>query len=345
MSFLALCRLAAEGASLSYEGLADLRGPYDGTDWLGHAFYTIRLGEAGRLPVYACWSSAAGVSSPWLGCGWSLPLVESRVFPIGERTLELHLPDGYVRYFHKGRDGRFVGGRYWVADRKEDDVRVTADSKDGLPKSVFVFVRGRLVRMECEEGVYEFRHDARNGDSVISHGKTVLSVRTDPGDPNIVRLEVGGSRITVQKGVGSRLVELSLADGTRRTFSYGDEGGRGLFETEGETLMWDAESRALVSRNGCRFSVGRRPNSASGPKIERIDAAGNVESYFHDVLKGVTEETFPDGRKVITRRFTSGDNMGRVRRKEMLVGGVMQKRVDYIYDVDGSVRDKLVRTE
>lgn len=350
-------------SSLSYDGLSDLCGPYDGTDWLGHAFHVVRLGAAGRIPVCICWSSAPGVSSKWLGRGWSIPLVESRIFPIGEKTLELHLPDGYVRYFHLNRDGQFVGGRFWTAERDQDKVRVMADSADGFPKSVFGFFRGRLVRMDCAEGAFEFRHDAQAGDSVVSRGKTVFAIRPKTGDPNEFRIDVGGVRITARKrpaeiplapsAEGSApvtvldpcLAELAFPDGTKRTFDYGVEYGTARFATEGVTLRWDTTSRFAVACNDCRYEIGKRLNEMSGPKFERIDAEGRRTSFSRDVKAGVTEERFADGRKVVTRRFTSGDNAGRVRTLERSVGGMMEKRIDYIYDANGRVREELVRSD
>ena len=362
-AFAALSVMTASGASLSYEDLSDLRGPYAGTDWLGRAFHAVRLGEAGRIPVYAYWCSSAKVVSPWFGRGWSIPFVESRIFPIGERSLELHQPDGYVRYFHKGATGKYVGGRHWTAERNQDEIRVTADSRDGFPKSVFVFLRGRLVKMECEEGAYEFRHDSRNGDAVICKGKTVFSLKRDTSDPDILRLEVGGRRITATRRVASLvlppsalgsvpgrsdepcLAELSFADGARRTFAYGEDGAFARFATEGDNLLWEPATGKIAASAGYRFKVGTRPNDMSGPKITRIDADGHAESYFNDVAQGLTSEVAADGTGVTTRRFTSGDNAGRVRWREYTAGGAVNKRIDYIYDSTGHVRSELVRDE
>ena len=97
------------GASLPFEGLDDLRGPYEGTGTFGEALYVLPLGKAGNWPIRAVWSSAHSSSSPYLGFGWRIPALESRFVRLDERRSAFYQPDGYVRIFVPVKNGACYG--------------------------------------------------------------------------------------------------------------------------------------------------------------------------------------------------------------------------------------------
>ena len=192
--------LSAEGASLPFAGLDDLRGPYEGTGVSGEALHVQPLGDAGGWPICAYWSSARTERSPLLGFGWSVPALESRFVPLDERRWGFYQPDGYLRIFVRatpGDDSVLTGGSAWAAVCKGDAIRVTADPHDGGPKSEFHFRQGRLVRMSCEEGDFEIKYTGRSADRIVSRGKTLLEVtrETSPEDRVTFRFNGGRSRV------------------------------------------------------------------------------------------------------------------------------------------------------
>lgn len=331
-------------ASLAFRDLKDMSGPFEGTDRYGNAFYKLELGELGRIPVYLCWTSDKEVRSPYLGEGWSIPFLESRIVPVSEKTLRMHQPDGFVRYFHKEGDV-YVGGRIWSAVRKGDAIKVTADPKDGLPKSEFTFSRGRLVKMDCEEGSFTFRNDA-NGISVRGAGKT-LSIARRNNDANQLDLVAPSGRwhgSCREENGEFRLVALKNPAGEELKFSYGyGQGDSHRIFSDGTTkIVWDPYTGKIVAKDGCRFYVadaGRSP--AALPRISRWNAEGTEESYQRDVVKGVETVVDGSGVKTVTKRFTSGDLAGRIRSVERFVGGVSQGAEKYIYDSKGRLVDKI----
>ena len=354
---------AARGESLSYAGLADVRGPFEHVDRMGHAFYMLKLGDAGRLPVYAYWSSEAGIASKSLGHGWCIPLLESRIYPVSSTCLRLRLPDGYVRHFHRQKDGSYSGGRFWSATEDGHTTRVIADSGDGFPRTVLSFVRGRLARMECEEGTFEFKEDT-TGLSIVSKGRKLLTVAADSGNPDVVTVRLGGTRIRAEKrpatvffapgeedsrpvkGEAKALSSLEFSSGERHAFEYGGDGSRASFTADGLRIEWSPDTRKVLAADGFDFEIGAVPSDGvSGPSIARIDPAGAREAYSHEVGKGLITVESSNGVKTVSRLFTSGDNAGKLRWRERYSYGVLEERVDFIYDKAGKIVDRIVRRE
>ena len=353
----------AGGESLSYAGLSDVRGPFEHVDRMGHAFYMLKLGDAGRLPVYAYWSSAAGIVSRSFGHGWSIPLLESRIYPVSSTCLRLQQPDGYVRHFHKRKDGSYSGGRFWSATEDGHTTRVIADSDDGFPRTVLSFVRGRLAKMECEEGVFEFKEDT-TGLSVVSKGRKLLTVTADAVNSDVVTVRLGGTRIRAEKrpaavffapgedgsqpvkGEAKSLSSLEFSSGERHAFEYGGDASRASFTADGQRVEWNPATRKALASAGFDFEIGADPSDGvSGPSIVRIDPAGARESYSYEVGKGLITVESSNGVKTVSRLFTSGDNAGKLRWRERYNYGVCEERVDFIYDKSGKIVDRIVRRE
>ena len=363
VAFLLVVALVIRGESLSYAGLADVRGPFEHVDRMGHAFYMLKLGDAGRLPIYAYWSSEAGLVSRSFGHGWCIPLLESRIYPVSSSCLRLRLPDGYVRHFHKRKDGSYSGGRFWTATEDGHTTRVIADSGDGFPRTVLSFVRGRLAKMECEEGAFEFKEDT-TGLSVVSKGRKILTVAADAANPDVVTVRLGGTRIRAEKrpaavffapgedgsqpvkGEAKSLSSLEFSSGERHTFEYGGDESRASFTADRLRVEWSPATRKILTAGGFDFEIGADPSDGvSGPGIARVGPDGARESYSYEVGKGLITVESSNGVKTVSRLFTSGDNAGKLRWRERYSYGVCEERVDFIYDKSGKILDRIVRRE
>ena len=353
----------ARGESLSYAGLADVRGPFEYVDRMGHAFYMLKLGDAGPLPVYAYWCSEAGIVSKSFGHGWCIPLLESRIYPVSSTCLKLRQPDGYVRHFHKRKDGSYSGGRIWSAIVDGHTTRVVADSDDGFPRTVLSYVRGRLAKMDCEEGTFEFKEDT-TGLSIVSRGRKLLTVTSGAANSDFVTMRIGGTRIRAEKRPaavffapredGSQpekreekvLSSLEFSSGERHAFEYGGDESRASFAADGFQVKWSPSTRKVLVAGKFDFEIGRSPSDGvSGPSIVRIDPAGAREAYSYEVSKGLITVESSNGVKTVSRLFTSGDNAGKLRWRERYNHGVCEERVDFIYDKTGKIVDRIVRRE
>ena len=230
---------SAEGGSLPFEGLDDLRGPYEGTGASGEAFHVQPLGDAGKWRICAYWSSARTESSPWLGYGWSIPALESRFVQLDERRWAFHQPDGYVRIFVRtgnkvGGVLHLSGGPAWTAECKGESIRVTADPKDGGPVSRFIFRRGRLVRMSCEEGDFEIKYTGRKADRILSNGRTLLEAvqKKAPEEGVVFKFNGGRSQVVAISLPATVFVahgdSRTAASTTRRSSRPAGRAGRGI---------------------------------------------------------------------------------------------------------------------
>ncbi len=326
-----MCVLAfrsACAASLPFEDLADVRGPYDGTGARGEALYICKLGDAGGWPICAYWSSARTERSPFLGMGWSIPALESRFVPLDERRWAFHQPDGYVRVFVKPQrgDGKTLyGGLAWTAKVDGDSVRIVADPKDGGVKSEFSFRQGRLVRMACEEGDFEIRYAGRVPERIISRGKTMLEIvrETSPVPRIDFRFNGGkahawakcqecrvfgerGDSYAVLSSQENCLVELERSSGEKTAFSYGGENGDAFFTAGEERWVWDPNSRRIGSCGDWKYTIEDPEPVWNEPGFARSDSVGHEEYYHYDRKTGVRTERYADGSERTCKVFTSG---------------------------------------
>lgn len=337
--------MAVEVASFGFESLQALKGPFDGVDANGCVFLPVRLGMAGRIPVWACFSSGCTTASPVLGHGWRIPLLESRLVPISEDWFSLLQPDGTERCFRRERENpeRLYGGRTWSGRIKGDVIRLTADPQDGTAPLELVYRQGRLVRMDAPEGLYEFFYAGRAIEHVTLKGAAVVRVTPDGRDANLTTLQIGSARLVCRRAnamlrvsaeSGERaeratLVELKRPDGVK-TFAYSDDGVTARLTAGTIVAEWDVSSGAARRVSGWRFAV--TPVHGTLPRIVRTDPDGRREAYSQDDAKGLRTFEEADGTVHTWRRFTSGTLVGKVRSYERACLGVVRERVELSYD-------------
>ena len=365
MSSLWACP-SAEGESLPFAGLDDLRGPYEGTGAFGEALFVLPLGSAGGWPIRAVWSSDRTAHSPFLGFGWSIPALESRFVELDMDKWAFYQPDGFRRIFVKaGRDDENVltGGPAWTAVLKGDLIRVTADPKDGGPKSEFTFRQGRLVRMSCEEGDFELKYTGRVANSIISRGKTLLEVvreaslekRDDPSEKRVVFRFNGGRSQSVAvcrtatvfgpQGISASavasqancLASLQTADGTVE-FSYGDDDGVAVFKAGDKRWKWNPRTRKILEHGEWSYTIGETDKDEDLPTFDRRSVDGRCESYSSNRDTGLFVQNFTNGTSWAYKVFTSGPLAYRRARWTKSTGSDGSSvRTDYTYDESGNV--------
>ena len=346
------------GASLPFEGLDDLRGPYEGTGAFGEALYVLPLGKAGNWPIRAVWSSAHSASSPYLGFGWRIPALESRFVRLDERRSAFYQPDGYVRIFVPVKDGDrnvLTGGAAWEAVVDGHAVRVTADPRDGAPKSKFFFSNGRLVRMECEEGKFEIKYEGRMASEIVSGGRTLLKIvrHSSPEKSTEFRFAGAASRVIAvcspaivfkasedSQSAPEQLYEdclasLRRADGTEVNFSYGEEAGKAFLSVDGLRWTWDPYTRKILGCGDWSYTIGETYGKEEAPTFRRSNADGRHESYSCSRKTGLVKQKFANGAYIEYRMFTSGPlAYRRVRRMRKIEADGSSVYAEYKYNKD-----------
>ena len=353
----------AGGESLPFAGLNDLRGPYEGTGIFGEALYVQPLGKAGNLPICAVWSSSRMTASPYLGFGWSIPVLESRFVPLDVRRWAFYQPDGFMRIFvqaDRGDGNVLTGGPAWTAIIKGELIRVTADPHDGGPTSEFIFRQGRLVRMTCEEGSFEVKYKGRSANSIVSRGRTVLDVTSESAPERRAVFRFNGSRpqvvaicrpATVFGAPGSSsaatpseescLARLQMPTGTV-DFSYGGQNGKAFFQAGDTHWTWDVYSRKILSCGGWNYMISQtnynEDQMKETPSFDRRHPDGRHESYSSNRKTGLLVQKFTNGTSRTCKVFTSGPLAYRRTRwtKETDRDG-SSVRADYTYNESGRV--------
>lgn len=330
--------------SLAYEALRGMKGPFEGIDADGHVFIAVRLGSAGKIPVWACFSSGCKSASPVLGRGWRIPFFESRMEPVNDEWFVLKQPDGAERYFRKDRqaEGRLYGGSVWSGRMKGEEIRLAADAGDGMKPLELVFRRGRLAHLEASEGVYDFVYNGRALERVASNGSDVVRVKPDSRNPEVTTLQFRTSRVTCRRAAvpwyagsaqledESTLVELVRPDGVK-TFSYSFDGLEGEFlGAKTVKARWNVTTGFATAVNGWRYFV--TPTGDGSPSIARIDSEGDRESFSFNRTTGLQVYEDKEGYVHTWKKFTSGGLVSRVRWYERTRGGATVERIDFSYD-------------
>lgn len=323
-------------------------GRFEGIDDFGYVFVveeagTLDLGEV-SIPVYALFNSDWSRVSPYLGAGWELPLLESRMVQLDERGFRLHQPGGRYRDFWRTEPGSALldGQGGWKAEIRGDIIEAAAPC--GV---VLKLLRGRLVEMRAGDSKLEF---VRNGDVVTEirdRGRTVLAVEHDPttGEPRAITL-FGGRRIgleftsrpLVEVVNGTRLVgstaralsTLTTPDGTT-TFDYTTdekltpaltiartpaEGARKAASSADSTIhtaTWHPATRLALTDGQWTYDITASETPDATAAIRRTNPQGQNEFWHKDDTKGIETVEGLDGVKKVTTRFTSGLLAGKLR--------------------------------
>ncbi len=346
----------AGGATLPFADLADICGPFADTAAHGGALYRCRLGEAEGLSICAYWSSENTGKSPLLGRGWCIPVLESRFVPVEDGAWEFHQPDGFVRRFVRqlgGVTNTLCGGYGLLAQIGGDRARIVYGAPGAAPGAVFTFRQGRLVRMQCEEGDFEFRYSKRICDRIVSGGRTLLKV-TRSEDGSQVGLDFVGTgrsatfrcgtvQTFVARGETSVAtimhercpVEVTLASGKVRHFEYGGENGTAFFSVDGRRLEWNPLTRAIVSAGGWDYKIDFPDIHSCDCSFSRTDSDGRTEYYFNNRFRGHLVRKSANGEKLEQKVFTDGASAGRLRWREItdVYGSCTRKQ--YRYDEKG----------
>jgi YD repeat-containing protein len=284
---------------------------YDGVEENGYVAYWERLGEADLgdglvIPVQIGFNSHREASSPTLGKGWIVPLLESHVEPVDENSLKVVMPDGWTFIFYRnGNTETWRGNSGWVGETNDTS-------------------RNRALTYRYNGGV---------ATEVDADGKPFVEVEGSPATGMASDLVIGSERIDLSQaqrprvatklnqnlitGFDQSLNQLQWPDGRKETFAFGLD--KDLNPTLAVTatgqpdrdFTWDANSRQIKTDGRWTYSL-----QASGDhlRFDRTSSDGQSESYEGDEARGVTTEKVAGGPEITTYRFPNGLLEGRIRK-------------------------------
>lgn len=313
------------------------------------------FGKGVALPVRLQFKSKPGVTSPLLGGGWSLPLLECTTAPFSENLVRADLPCGKRLWLWEKKrgsgetqtlDGQWKGrqqGDSFVVSR-EDGWELRYDS------------RGRLSSLRTDGGrVLEWQYFGRGGILLREGANTVVTAEVD-AQGRLVKLLVNGREHQTEFGERPRVVEIKgqrmveALDATLAKWKL--PGGReesfvqevtpevfpklAVKDREGvETdYTWLAGSGFIRTEGDWTYQI--EPKGKELPKLSRTNTEKKTESIEEDRVKGVVTIQDLDGTIRKTTFFTSpGAVFEKVRKIEETKGAVTKIVNQFTYDEAG----------
>jgi YD repeat-containing protein len=335
---------------------------FDGVNEYGYVSYWEKIGELDlqdglKFPLIIGFESNRETSSPYLGHGWILTLLDSRIVQINEREFQMILPDGYILSF--GRDSKnpnlLNGQAGWKAEVKTDSITAYADCGWKL-----LFNRGKLAAITTPKNrVLEFVINNGRVSEIREGQSTLLRVETDPATGAVSGLSYGSRHIAIELGErpqvqsikGNNVIsgmQLSLRqivspEGKRTTYEFAIDDKRqptlAISGGASRHFTWDPASKRILKDGMWTYDITPSTVAWENAAIDRKNKQGLREYWFLESSKGVETVQSIDGVRTITTSFVSGRLAGAIRKVTASKGGVVSTVYQAFYDE----KDRLIR--
>ncbi len=307
-------------------------GHFDGVNNYGYVEFLeplgdLILGDGSKIALHAMFNSKWDRPSPYLGYGWSLPLLESRMVQSDENTFNFFMPNGEERTFVRNKTVPTVleshGG--WKAEIKGDMILVESDCGTRISLS-----RGRVISIAMKEGRLDYVWDGDQVSEIREGGRTLMKVERD-GSGAVVGIQLAErGRIAIGMGkrpridaladrfvvgaVESSLTEIRRADGSVVSFSH--EADKDLvpgIKMGNRLITWNPVDRLVRQDAGWQYRIVPDTNPSNYARIERKWGTTGYEYWHDDIARGVRTEVSEDGVKLVRTHFVSGPLAGKLR--------------------------------
>lgn len=316
---------------------------FEGVDEQGHVLYGEKIGDLDvakdlQIPIYIMFKSNWMADSPCLGKGWMLPLLESRIEQMAERSYRIWQPNGWYRDFWCSKSSEMVldGQGGWKAEIRGDTITAWASCGWKL-----VFTKNKLTAIVTQKNQ---RLDlvSRDGhvNEVRANGLCLLRVERDALTGRVKGLALrGGKRIAIEqqlrprvqqigeqkvvKGEDYSLAKMTLADGTVRTYEYGvDDQLRPTLKMGDRLIVWNPGTQLIVNDGEWTYDIKPdEKNSSANAAIGRKNTLGQTEFWHYDGDKGREITQGVDGLQRIETWFVNGKLAGATRKMEIIKDG------------------------
>ena len=329
---------------------------FEGVDEMGYLMYSEKLDEitlksGRRLPIIALFETDIKTSSSYLGNGWILPMLESRIEQLDENTFRLWQPDGWTRKFTRNKKSPAVldNGSGWKGVIDGDRITVWSDCGARIE-----FYRGKIVLMQLGKDrlnysylgnlVTEIRQESEvvvkinfnsNGsrptDILLSHGNKIA---WELGEMPVIQV-INGKNLVGR--IDRSLTALKINDKSIHNFEYGtDEQLRPTFSRDGKIAVWDAKTGFILKDDGWSYKIDSPMTTRQKySSIQRTNARGESEYWGKSPGKEVV--ITKNGIKTVSEWFTSGPLAGRFRKKIKTANGREQIEYEAVYDEKGKI--------
>ncbi len=326
---------------------------FENVDFQGKVHIVRKLGEVEKLPIYLIFNSSYG-TSPYVGSGFEIPLLESRIWQVDENRFQMKSPSGWLWIFQRTKYPNVLEGNAgWKGLIKDDSITVWAPCGDKIS-----FRNGRIVSMQLKADKIDYVYKNNRVESIQMNGRPILEVKSDdktgdatgislPNTRELIGLQLTGNRPKVEVIDGRSVVgrmerclgKATRTDGSSETFEFGvDEKVRPTINLGGNRLIvWNQLSKLILKDQESRYESTPGEGTFSNAAIRRINEKNQSDSWNCDGAKGLEIIESLDGTRTETKRFTSGKLAGAIRRRDIVRNGISHNEYLAIYSENGQL--------
>jgi hypothetical protein len=340
---------------------------FDGVEEHGYVSVWEKIGEADLgdglvIPVNINFNSHREASSPTLGKGWEVALLESHVEPLDENSMKVIMPDGWNFYFYRnGNTENWRGNAGWVGETKDALFTITAPCGWKIR-----FDGGKIQEIDSNKNrALSYKYNGDMVTEVNEGGKpfVALDFNTNTGIPT--DLIIGGRKIDIHlaqrprifkqmnqnlvTGFDQSLSQLIWQNGTSESFTFGtSEKGIdpnlaiNLANQSRRNFTWDATTREIKTDGEWEYSFDLSDSNAA---IKRTNLLGQIEYYSNNARTGIEIEQGINGIRIVKTRFASGMLRGAIRKIEVVEGNNTTLVYQAAYDEKGYLLRQISQTE
>jgi len=345
---------------------------FDGVDNFGFVSYwdkiaDIDIGEDQPLPLVIGFKSNRERSSPYLGHGWVMPLLDSYMVQTGENTFEIMKPTGYTSGF--GRDPKTataIGGvQGWKGEIGSNTIKVWAPCGWSL-----TYTLGRLTEMGTPKGkrILVKRDLSGQVDDVTMDGRVLVKVVKGLGG-KLEGLEVEGQKLAIAMGEKPRVQNLagknviagkdmslaSISTGEAspmpfRAFEYGVDTEIQPTMTakadgqEERKIVWSSGNNIISKDGEWTYDIKPDNNHFANSAIRRENAQNQSEFWYRDENKGEEIVKTASGSLQKNSWFTTGPLAMKQRSLERYRDGALLFKKRFNYGLEGTLLRSIITT-
>lgn len=337
-----------------FEGVAE-----DGTVFFSQKVATLVLQKNTHLPLYITFSSSNNIKSPYLGHGWEVPLIESRITQSSENTFEMIQPDGKrATLFRSQKNPNLLVGDYgWTGEIQENNITVwatcgwTIKFTNGKISTLTTAANEKLY-FQYENGIFFQLHQDSN--PILTYKKDkkqgLFLTKTD-------RIEISSADEPIVSSVNGTKVVSSIGEGVSQItdenkktfyFRYGIDSNRNpTIEIRDKVISWDPKTKLVLSTGNDMFNIIPSNTPRVTALITKSYANGLHEKWQRNDQKGIEFRMEKDGNERYEHVYMSGVLAGKIRlveeksqqgnRKSRFVyneEGLLLRRIDIKTDIN-----------
>lgn len=337
---------------------------FDGVNEYGFVSYWNQVGELTmgkeKFPLIIGFRSDWQRTSPYLGQGWLLGILDSYIVQTGSDAFDMIEPDGYTVPFGRSEKNPTVllGAKGWTAEIKGDQIVAVASCgwklafRKGKIEAIFTPEGSEIQIQRDAEGIatgvvegstvlLKVDHDIKRGSTTLTfEGKTIaISCGQRP-----IMQSIGG--VSVVRATVSAVSSIRESSGKTTSYDYTPydnvKSALRIDQTgaSSRTISWNPNTGIIESDNEWIYQVKPSENIGGNAAITRSTPDGTKEYWFKDGQKGEEVTLWKNGDFSKRVWFTSGLLKGKIRKIELVTAGKGTTE-NFVYDEKGRILRKL----